>query len=635
MPKILETLNEYYPAFDEKIFLLDFSQNEKEQWLKEVYKTLEKSGKPADINVISWKTLDGITIPPLYDKTDLEKFDINEFPGKYPYTRKSTNQQKWEILQYLQGDFEDFQQKLEQNTRRGAEGILVPLGNNSFPFIFYGKSLDLNQKFIDLIRKYSFNYYFFGDNEELFHFLKYNSDNQATILLDYFLDYLLTGDEKISLEELSTFISNESEKIQNPFLAVRGDIYHNSGLPTAMELGFTVSHFCELLVQLKNHKIDIKNILHKISIMQSTSSYYFLEIAKFRATRRLISMVLKEFGIEDYKSPRQIAVTSFWELSIYDIYNNMLRNTVSSMAAILGGVDALIVLPISSVYNSDDEFTRRMAINTQLILKYESHFDYVVDPAGGSYYIENLTNLIASKAWEYFLQIENQGGFLESLKKNYIQELIENKQEERIRNIQSRKEFVLGVTQFPNPKDNILNEYPQLELLGIYQKREQNAKYKTIHIFRPSSLLEELRLKTEHLSLQEGTPVIQLIPFGNLAMQRARASFMINFFVCGGFIVDDPGNLKNKENIINFINQISFKEKLIKAFVLCSSDDEYLPMFNEIREVLLNTKIPVLVAGMPSTSEELKQEGIYDFIHIKSNLYDTLLKYQNLFFHIT
>jgi len=158
---------------------------------------------------------------------------------------------------------------------------------------------------------------------------------------------------------------------------------------------------------------------------------------------------------------------------------------------------------------------------------------------------------------------------------------------------------------------------------------ETKENLKAIQVFRAPIFFEKLRLKTEELSQKKGIPVIQLIPFGNLAMQRARASFIMNFFGCAGFKVEDPGDLKNKEGILNFLNQISNKK--IDAFVLCSSDNEYLDMFKEIKNDLLAFKKSVLIAGLPESKEELQNQGIDDFIHIKSNLFETLERYQKLF----
>ncbi|MFN3604593.1 MAG: methylmalonyl-CoA mutase family protein [Leptonema sp. (in: bacteria)] len=617
-------LSEYYP--EEHIKLFDeFPKFTKEEWIEEIYKTLEKFKKPKDLEVISWKTYDGMKILPFYIKEDISDLAfVYEYPGVYPFLRSRKTNQSWEILQYLQGSEEEVQEKIEQTTRRGAEGIMIPFGKKSYPYIFYGNSL-ANSNFIkNIINKYQFSYYFLGESKELIELMQLQNEN-LTFLIDPFLELLIEGEFSDSYTYILKEIQNKNPNY--PCLSVRGDLYAKMGIPIAMELGLTISHFAEMLCQLNfENTSELIAWLPKITLVQSTGSYYFLEIAKLRATRRLLALVLSGFGINEYKSPpKQLMVTSDWNHSIYDIYNNLLRNTISTMAGIIGGVDSIVVLPFTSVNNYDDEFSRRLAVNTQLILKYECHLDSVVDPAGGSYYIENITNLLSEKAWEYFLNIEKEGGFLESIRKNYIFSLIEEKQQEIIKNIKSRKEFILGVNQYPNPKDFLLNEYKEFNLIGKYDPT------KKIKFFRAPIFFEELRIKTEELSKLKGVPVIQLIPFGKLAQQRARASFIMNFFVSAGFIVDDPGDLKNKETILQFLKEITYREHLIKSFVLCSSDEEYLSMFLVIKEVILAFKVPVLIAGLPDNFEELKSLGIFDFIHLKSNLYETLLKYQKLF----
>lgn len=632
LKKSLDELKNEYPSFEEQIFLNDFPPNTKEEWLNEIYKVLEKSGKPKDLSAISWKTLDGFVVPPFYRKEDLENLKfILDYPGVYPFTRSKKFTQSWEVVQYIQGELKEIQEKIEQTTRRGADALLLPIGDRNYPFIFYGSSISLSQ-FAELqsyLKNFSFQTHFVGSSIDLYRLID-TYGVKGNILFDPFLDYLLDEDGSIYESELLEIVK---KNLTSPFafIAVRGDVFQHSGLPPAMELGFTISAFAEILNILHDGGIPLVEVLPKITLVQAIGSLYFLEIAKLRATRRLIAFVLQGFSVTDYKEgPKQFAVSSLFHHSIYDIHNNILRNTLSAMGAILGGVDSLVVFPITAVNQTDDEFSRRIAINTQLILKYESHFDYVVDPAGGSYYIENLTDLIMDKAWKIFLEIEDQGGFRKAIENGYIQKQIKDFQKSRIEQIKSRREFLLGVNQFPNPKDFIIKEFPTLQLMGKYNENHNSTK--TIQLFRAATFFEELRLKTELLSEEKGIPLVQLIPFGNLAMQRARASFILNFFGCGGFEVDDPGDLKSKQEILDFIEK--FNNPRIKTFVLCSSDPEYLEMFKEIRDVILSKEVPVIVAGLPETADQLRQLGIYDFIHIRSNLYEKLIEYQKLFFNL-
>ena len=148
-------------------------------------------------------------------------------------------------------------------------------------------------------------------------------------------------------------------------------------------------------------------------------------------------------------------VTSEWNKTIYDPYVNMLRTQTEAMSAILGGTDSLTVEPFDIVFRKPDEFSERIARNQQLILKEEAYFDKVADPAAGSYYIENLTSLIAENAWKLFLEIEEKGGFLACLKSGFIQKKLSESAAKRRNDIATRKTILLGTNQYPHNLEKI------------------------------------------------------------------------------------------------------------------------------------------------------------------------------------
>ena len=167
----------------------------------------------------------------------------------------------------------------------------------------------------------------------------------------------------------------------------------------------------------------------------SIGSNYFMEIAKLRAARLLWAYVVEEYGArnESSKKMRIDTRTSSWNKTVFDPYVNMLRGTVEAMAAAIGGSESLNVLPLDSTFERPGEFSRRMARNTQLILKHESCLDRVTDPSGGSYYIERLTDSLADSAWELFKAVEGMGGLAEALKTGFVQDEILKTRNERDR----------------------------------------------------------------------------------------------------------------------------------------------------------------------------------------------------------
>jgi methylmalonyl-CoA mutase len=223
-----------------------------------------------------------------------------------------------------------------------------------------------------------------------------------------------------------------------------------------------------------------------------------MEIAKLRAARLLWSVVINGFHHESRESTRMDihCVTSEWNKTVYDPYVNMLRTQTEAMSAILGGTDSLTVEPFDITFRHPDEFSERIARNQQLILKEEAYFDKVADPAAGSYYIENLTNLIAENAWKLFLEIENQGGFLSSLKSGWIQRKLSESASRRKLDIASGKEILLGTNRFPDINEKAPSE---IDLTRVFKSPvpENNLLIEPINLFRGSEEYERLRLKSD------------------------------------------------------------------------------------------------------------------------------------------
>jgi len=189
-------------------------------------------------------------------------------------------------------------------------------------------------------------------------------------------------------------------------------------------------------------------------------------------------------------------VTSRWNKTLYDPYVNLLRTQTEAMSAILGGTDSLTVEPFDIVFRNPDEFSERIARNQQLILKEEAYFEKVADPAAGSYYIENLTNMIAENAWKLFLEIEDRGGFLLCLKSGFIQNKLSEAASRRKLDIASGKEILLGTNRFPDINEKAPSEF---DLTRIFKSQELKSRQEIepIKLFRGSEEHEKLRLQAD------------------------------------------------------------------------------------------------------------------------------------------
>jgi methylmalonyl-CoA mutase len=351
----------------------------------------------------------------------------------------------------------------------------------------------------------------------------------------------------------------------------------------------------------------------------AVGSNYFMEIAKLRAARMLWAKIVDAYKPKDKNYCKTFihVVTSTWNKTLYDPYVNMLRSTTEAMSAALGGADSITVNPFDSVYKDSDEFSERIARNIQIILKEEAHFDKVSDPAGGSYYIENLTNSIAEKAWELFINIQEKGGFLEAFKEGYIQDIIDETVQKRDMNIAMRKEVILGTNQYPNFAEKADKDLNTDRIFSVSTK--VGVIGKPLKLYRGAEVFEQLRLRTDRA---EFTPKVFLLKAGNLAMRQARAQFAANFFGCAGFDIEDNLGYDKLENGVN--DAFKYAANIV---VLCSSDEEYELLAPEAYK-LLDSNAILVIAGNPACKEKLEEIGIKYFIHVKTNLLESLTMFQ-------
>lgn len=625
-----QSASDLFPPPDLKLFE-EFPPVSRSAWEKEIARTLEKQGK-AGVS-LNWNLPDGISLPPFLMDEDLNDLPfISDFPGVYPFTRSAKREGQGWLAQYpIQGDG-NLADRLSEAVRRGADGVSFFVGEK-FPAVPYGRG---RSDAADALAQSELPVQCIGSTEGLVALVEslqssFIKNTGSSILIDPFSDVLIDGDYARSVSDLCSVIAEAAAQLRIPVGAVRADLFHNAGATPALELGLTLASAADLVLALTGCNMSALDAMSCITLFQPVGSLYFVEMAKFRATRRLTAMLAKGFGVMSYERPilNQSAVTSIFNLSLYDRYTNMLRVCTEAMSAVLGGASSVLVLPLDAPFDRDDEFTRRMAINTQLLLRYESYLDRVTDPAGGSYYIEAATDQIAEAAWKIFLEIESEGGYRSALEKGTIQARLKQAGEKRLDALARRKEFLLGVNQFPNPAEILRDsEYRDVAVPELPQSRQ--SRYSSVPIFRGAVPFERLRLQTEEFAKRGHRPYVQLLPFGNLAMQRARAAFILNFFGCAGFAVHDPGSLETAEACLAFAKDSAAKQR-IDAFVLCSADAEYLPAATAIMPGLKSLNIPVLIAGNPAEADQLKDLGIEDFIHMRRNVYETLSEYQKRF----
>ena len=368
--------------------------------------------------------------------------------------------------------------------------------------------------------------------------------------------------------------------------------------------------------------IHLQNVLKKIKFNFGISSNYFLEIAKFRAARMLWAQIVKQYNpaCDCACKMKAHAQTSEFNQTIFDAHVNLLRSQTETMSAALAGVDSITTTPFDKAYKEPDDFSERIARNQQLLLKEESHLNRITDPAAGSYYVETLTVSIAEQAWKLFLEVEEKGGFYKAVKEGFVQNQVNASAETRHMNVARRKEILLGTNQYPNFNEVASDKIVNGEACGCGCGKHEGGhhcepEFPVLNTKRAASDFETLRLATERSGKR---PTVFMLTIGNLAMRLARSQFSSNFFACAGYkIVDNLGFETVQAGIDAALDA---KADIV---VLCSSDDEYAQYAPEAFKIL-DGRALFVVAGAPACMDELKALGITEFIHVRSNVLDTL-----------
>lgn len=611
------------PNNKEKLFT-EFQAPTKQEWLDKIQVDL----KGADFNKrLVWRTNEGFNVQPFYQKEDLKDLKTPDaLPGEFPYLRGNKKKDnEWFIRQDI---------IVEDAKTANAKALdLLDKGVNSLGFKFSGKNV--NKTFIeDLLEG------IVCDAVELnFNTCKRHTLELAEILDAYFeekgydkakitgsLDWdplekaVISGHDTTPLLEQACKIVDILKDYPNfRCITINAVSLNNSGAYIVQELGYALAWGNEYLNLLVDAGVDSDLAASKIKFNMGISENFFMELSKFRAARLLWAEIVKQYAPKNNSSCMMCvnATTSTYNMTVFDSYVNLLRSQTETMSAALGGVHSLVVTPFDAVYETPNDFSERIARNQQLLLKEESHFDKVVDPGSGSYFVEELTSSLANEGWKIFLNVEDNGGFLEAVKKGLVQDDINATNMKRHEAAAKRKEFILGTNQFPNFTEKSEGRQALTKACSCGNDKHEPA-FKSIETSRLAADFEDLRINVEN---SEKTPVAFMVTIGNLAMRQARAQFSCNFLACAGYkVIDNLGFNSVEEGV----------DAALKAgadiVVLCSSDDEYaeyaIPAFK-----YLDGRAMFVVAGAPACMEELEAAGIENFIHVRCNVLETLKEY--------
>ncbi|MDR1347633.1 MAG: methylmalonyl-CoA mutase small subunit [Prevotellaceae bacterium] len=611
----------------EKLFT-EFPEVSTQAWEEVIIKDL----KGADYEKkLVWRTMEGFNVRPYYRYEDLKNLKhVSYAPGQFPFVRGTKKDNNWKIRQ-------DFCTKNVNYANKKALDVLMK-GVDSIGFKIDGKKGIAQNDFDALLLDICLNAVevnFTGgccktpeivkmfaekakalNPDEIYGSIDYSPLSRLTLCGSF------CSSEEKDLELLKESVIAAKTLPHFRTIGVNGYIFHNAGSTVVQELAFALAMGNEYIAKLTDSGLSADEIAKNIKFTFAVGSNYFMEIAKFRAARMLWAYIVKAYEGTDECAQKMCihAKTSAWLQTVYDPYVNMLRGTTESMSAAIAGVDSLEVLPFNKPFEQPTEFSNRIAHNVQIILKEESYFDKVVDPAAGSYYVEKLTSLIAGEAWKLFKAIEEKGGYVEAFKARFIQEQINASAKKHDTNVDTRREIILGTNQYPNFNETLTSDIRnRLNDNCSCDCSVENRIAEPIKIYRASEAFEALRMKTENSGLQ---PKAFMLTLGNLAMCRARAQFSSNFFACAGIKVIDNNRFATVEEGVK-----AALESKAEIVVACSSDDEYAESVPKIAELLGNSSI-LVVAGAPACENELREKGITHFISVRNNVLETLKQYQ-------
>ncbi len=604
----------------EKLFT-EFPPVPTEKWEEVI--TADLKGADYERKLV-WKTGEGFNVRPYYRAENLEgiKF-LGSQAGEFPYVRGTHAHNRWRVHQTV---------SVVCPKEANAEALkILNAGVDSLGFCI--ASADFSAADLDTLLKDicipAVEITFCGEKtahvaELVLAKVEKEGIAKEDVRIAFCIDPLVKGlsskgefcspNGEKCIARIVELIHKTKEYKHVRIVTVAGQTFGNSGSTIVEELAFTLSAGHDYLVRLTDAGLDVDAAARKLRFSFSVSSNYFMEIAKFRAARMLWANIVKGYGpAKNCACKMQIhAETSRWNQTVYDPYVNMLRGTTEAMSATIAGVYSLEVTPFDTSFENPTEFSKRIARNVELLLKNESHFDQVVDPAGGSYYVENLTQSIAAEAWKLFLEIEEKGGYTEAYKAGLIVERIKASAAAKDKNIATRRQTLLGANQYPN-----FTEVAGKEITAESVTRKQ-AEGNVLVPYRGAMAFEEMRL---HVDRSGKEPKAFMLTCGNLGMARARSQFSCNFFACAGIKVIDNTYFKSVEE-----GAKAALESKAQIVVVCASDDDYAEAAPKVKE-LLGGKAILVVAGAPACAPELEAQGITNFINVKSNVLETLKFY--------
>ena len=569
--------------------LQEFPPVSTESWEEVIRKDL----KGADYaKKLIWQTAEGLAVRPYYRAEDIAGLEFNDAsPGAFPYARSDRATGDWRIREEIDAaDPEEANRAAHSAVLAGAEEI-------AFSNAHFENATDLEML---LAKLEEIPVHFENAGEPQLRLLVERLNSQQR------LSPVSTGWNPLSNLDFAAEVIATAPSALLPF-TLRGEEFEESGATAVEEVGFTLAAAIDFMAGMQERNVDADRAAASIYFSFSIGANFFFQIAKLRAFRMMWAQAAESFGGRRESAKAHIhARTSRWNETIYASRANILRGTTEAMSAVFGGADSITVAPYDECYKTPDETSRRMARNTQIILKQEALLSRVADPGAGSYCLEVITDFISREGWKVMQGIEAAGGYQKAVKDGLIAQALEKSLAAREEAVSSRRRIFTGTSQHAIFSEKVLD---RIDFSRVSAGR------------RGTRLYEQLRLRTERHVAQGGkNPRVLMAEIGDAKMRSARSNFAANFFACAGF------DLVAKR----FTSADRIAASDADLIVLCSSDAEYLALAIEVLAKLkaLERKTPVIVAGYPDSIEQLQAAGVADLVHLRSKPIEFLAKWQ-------
>ena len=681
---------------NEENLFAEFKPSTYEEWKEESVKLLK--GAPFDKKMYS-KTPEGIVLKPIYNKEDVN-FEVS-LPGYDDYVRgvsaEGNKGSPWKIDQQIYASTpREFNKLALDALNKGQTALEIRLDCPS------SRGVDADESEAGRVGKCGLSVSVKKDFDEALKGIETDcveinistasrAAGVAAILYASQKGKKLSGgirfdpigilaergklDRKLecAFDEMFALASYNAKNMPS-FGAIGVDAmpYSSAGASAVEELGAAMATAAAYLREMLARGMSIDETAPLVRFRLSLDSNFFMTVAKLRAARVLWAKIVEAFGgSEESRKIRVNAKTSVYNKTVYDPYVNMLRTATEAFSGVIGGCDSMTVSPFDEIMRKPDEFSTRIARNQQIILQEECNLADVIDPAGGSYFVETLTKELAGKAWEFFVKIEAAGGIVKALESGMVQDAVAATAAGKKKLIDTRRSSVVGTNNYANLGEKLL-EKSACECEKIFKERaaevsaaKSGAKVdlgsakgagaieklveaacegagisalskslchcgsaetsvKPLEIRRAVEHFEALRKASADFKEKTGSgPKIFLATMGPLVQHKIRADFIRGFFQVGGFDVIYPNGFQTPEDAAK-----AFAESGAKYAVICSTDDTYPELVPPVAKAIKAAKAGsvVLLAGIPNPDFEqsYKDAGLDGSISIKSNNYETL-----------